>query len=388
MTAALLRDGFFRLVGQTPGVRGFVPVARAAAVDCLLITPAGLEGLQPGHALMLVHALLPRVRVAFVLDRLHLAGFASEVDEAVGTASGPATRFLWPDQRRLLWGWLKGEPAAAQHGAAEPRPTAADAGLVALLGSKGGVGTTWLAVNLAVALAQRFPGEVALLDLSLRNADAALHLDLLGGPTMIDFLPRLGDWESASRCWRQPPFVALHVLPGTPRPDLAELITTEAVEQLLHGCRSRYRWTVCDLGVADGSELARAAVCQAVGAAVVTALEGISLRRARSALDWLDALGWREKGWPVANQVDPDGTVAYSEAEAFLGRPLVAGFASDRVAVESSILMAQPLAAQPGHPLAAAFQAWVAALIGEMPPSVEQSGRKAAWLPLWARGGA
>jgi pilus assembly protein CpaE len=50
--------------------------------------------------------------------------------------------------------------------------------LVAVFSPKGGVGTTTIAVNLAVALALRSPGRVAIIDLDLQFGQVSTHLNL------------------------------------------------------------------------------------------------------------------------------------------------------------------------------------------------------------------
>ena len=59
-------------------------------------------------------------------------------------------------------------------------------GLIAVYGPKGGTGKTFVAVNLAVVLAERAKGGVVLVDLDLTGGDVAVHLNLMGGPTLAE----------------------------------------------------------------------------------------------------------------------------------------------------------------------------------------------------------
>ena len=56
----------------------------------------------------------------------------------------------------------------------------------AILGSRGGVGCTSLAVNLGASLAQEPQYTVALIDLDLALGDADVALDLMGDYTLAD----------------------------------------------------------------------------------------------------------------------------------------------------------------------------------------------------------
>ena len=62
---------------------------------------------------------------------------------------------------------------------------------LAVTGAKGGIGKTTIATNLAVALAQRFPQQVVLLDFVGQYGDAKLLLNLRGSGSLVD----LADYE-------------------------------------------------------------------------------------------------------------------------------------------------------------------------------------------------
>ncbi|MGB0640798.1 MAG: AAA family ATPase, partial [Myxococcota bacterium] len=59
---------------------------------------------------------------------------------------------------------------------------------VAILGSKGGVGTTTIAANLAATLAHEQQQQVLVIDLNLFLGDVGLHLGLEKEPTVMQFL--------------------------------------------------------------------------------------------------------------------------------------------------------------------------------------------------------
>ena len=58
--------------------------------------------------------------------------------------------------------------------------------MIAVLGSRGGVGCTSLAVNLGATLAQDPGNNVALIDLDLALGDADVALDLMADYTLAD----------------------------------------------------------------------------------------------------------------------------------------------------------------------------------------------------------
>ena len=88
---------------------------------------------------------------------------------------------------------LKAPAAAAARPASDSRqrrqrhgPTKVESQVIAVLGSRGGVGCTSLAVNLGATLAQDPTNSVALVDLDLALGDADVALDLMPDYTLAD----------------------------------------------------------------------------------------------------------------------------------------------------------------------------------------------------------
>src|SRR5256886_382972 len=125
------------------------------------------------------------------------------------------------------------------------------ASTVAVYSPKGGSGRTTISVNVAAALAKRFPGEVLLVDLALPYNHAAL----------ISSLPPTGCLAAASQV---PPQnfeeavlgAILHhpggmmLLPGVLRAEQADLITVDLVNRAMGILVNAFRYIIFDLGVA------------------------------------------------------------------------------------------------------------------------------------------
>ena len=80
---------------------------------------------------------------------------------------------------------LRAAPAATA-GRARRSPAKVESQVIAVLGSRGGVGCTSLAVNLGATLAQDPSHSVALVDLDLALGDADVALDLMADYTLAD----------------------------------------------------------------------------------------------------------------------------------------------------------------------------------------------------------
>jgi pilus assembly protein CpaE len=122
--------------------------------------------------------------------------------------------------------------------------------LVTCFSPKGGVGTTTIAVNVAVSVAERRPDKTLLIDLARQFGQVATHLNLTVRHTLAD----VARDDSALR---EPELLrsyttrhesGLHVLAAPGTPELAELVQGEKMERLLETTLEAYESIVIDAG--------------------------------------------------------------------------------------------------------------------------------------------
>jgi pilus assembly protein CpaE len=122
--------------------------------------------------------------------------------------------------------------------------------MVAVFSPKGGVGTTTIATNIAVAVAARRPGQVVLVDLALQFGGVATHLNLRPRQTLADTIRD----ESAMRepelirTYATPHSSGLQVLAAPAQPEAAETITPAHVDRILGTLLDAYELIVIDAG--------------------------------------------------------------------------------------------------------------------------------------------
>ena len=122
--------------------------------------------------------------------------------------------------------------------------------LVAVFSPKGGVGTTTIATNVAVAAAAHRPNQVVLVDLALQFGGVATHLNLRPRQTLADVVRD----ESALR---EPELLrsystthssGLHVLAAPAQPEAAETVMPAHVDRILGTLFEAYEQIVVDAG--------------------------------------------------------------------------------------------------------------------------------------------
>jgi pilus assembly protein CpaE len=202
-------------------------------------------------------------------------------------------------------------------------PGGAPGRILVVASPKGGVGKTTVAVNLAVALAEAEPSQVAIVDLDLQFGDVA---------TQLGIAPRHSTVEAMSKAAARDEFVLgtfLHehadgffVLPAPTSPVGADNVDPKRVGHLLRQLAARFRYVVVDTTPGLG-DLALAAVEQASSLVVVAGPDLASVRGVRSALEVLRELQLLPVSAPlVLNGLEGKIGLDPDEAATIIGAPI------------------------------------------------------------------
>jgi pilus assembly protein CpaE len=197
--------------------------------------------------------------------------------------------------------------------------------VVAILGSRGGIGCTSLAVNLGCNLAQNKNHSVALIDLDLALGDADVALDLIPDHTLADVamnIERL-DMQFLRRALGKHA-TGLALLPRPLRIEEIGLIHEEHLQRLISLLRASYTHLILDLSKGfSGPDVTALRLADLI--LVVAQLELTSVRNVVRILHNLgEENGFMDKVKIVLNRVGSDfweGDISLKKAEETIGRP-------------------------------------------------------------------
>jgi len=131
-------------------------------------------------------------------------------------------------------------------------PRRAGGRLVGFFAAHGGVGTTTLAVNTAVRLADRGAAAVALVDLDPWWGQVATHLDLVPRATIVDLARDLNGSPDVElvRSYALQHASGVSVYTSPPRPNDAAPLGQDQLELVLEALRGTYDYVIVDGGSA------------------------------------------------------------------------------------------------------------------------------------------
>jgi pilus assembly protein CpaE len=255
-------------------------------------------------------------------------------DYAAGFEAGANEYFIKPMEppkilaaaRGLLTrfesGRLERPGAVVPHGGVVLRPDRGE--IITVFSLKGGVGTTTIAVNLAVAIKQLAPtSRVGVIDLALEHSLAALLLDIIPTSTIVDWSRE--DPADVSPYLLNQYFVqhstGVSLLSAPPSPEQAETIRPDAVRRTLELAPDAFDYTVVDTA-STFSEISLIALEMATTILLPVTPDMASLRSAVNTMRILKAVDIRrDKIKVVLNEIIPKAGLTREQMESGLGMP-------------------------------------------------------------------
>ncbi len=265
----------------------------------------------------------------------------------------------------LLRGWSPSElrismqtahrAGSSGHTATASGPAHGAAGsIITVFGDKGGVGKTTLATNLALALAGETSRSVALVDLDLPHGDIAILLNLSSERSVAAAMSEavLADPLLLQAQLASGP-AGVRVLSGTMSPGAATVaIAGSQVTELLTRLAQLHDYVVVDTppGI---NEFSAAALDVASLALLVTTPELPCLRRTRTCLDSLAAMGYSpDRVKVLLNRTSSKTNIDEAQARRVIEQPIWWRISNDHMVLAAAAAGSPVVLAEPDAPLA------------------------------------
>lgn len=224
--------------------------------------------------------------------------------------------------------------------------------LVAVLGCKGGVGTTFLTVNMAYLLAQEDKGQVLAVDLDLRYGQMVYFFDVKPQYTIVEVIENA---DHLDRSYLQSLFYQyernLQLLPAPLRLEDTEIVTPEQLEKVLNYLKKLrvFRTILVDAGH-HLDEIALRSLELADDIVLVANQMIPALSNARKLLELLQLLGLENPRLHLwLNAWQKHGDLSLEDISSFLGREVSGAVQFDLKEATRSINEGIPLAKLAPH---------------------------------------
>jgi len=212
--------------------------------------------------------------------------------------------------------------------------------VLGVFGTKGGVGKTTLAVNLAIALA-RLNKRVALLDFDLQFGDVGVFLDIAKADTIVDMIEE-NDYEYAAlSSFLHKHHSGLRVLAAPAGPEYAEIVRPEHVDKVVLGLRGEFDYLILDMPPAF-NDVSIAALEQCSEIFFVVNPDISTLRNAQVSFKVLDTLGMTERIYLTVNR-DGYSDLRKKDIEDVLGKQAVLTLPCDYKSCAKAVNRGVPL---------------------------------------------
>jgi pilus assembly protein CpaE len=217
-----------------------------------------------------------------------------------------------------------------QHAVSAPPKTSGNR-VITIFSSKGGCGKSFLASNLAVALAAQSGEEVAMVDLDLQFGDLAIMLQLFPARTIFDAAQSLDRLDAdAIRGYLTPHRAKVHLLAAPLEPGLSETISADAVQKILKLLKETFKYVVVD-SPPSFTDHVLAALDESDECVLMTSMDVPSIKNMKLSLQTLQLLGFgRDRIRLVLNRADSKVGLTVQAVEKTLGTTVDVSVPSSR----------------------------------------------------------
>jgi pilus assembly protein CpaE len=235
---------------------------------------------------------------------------------------------------------------------------------IAVIGAKGGIGATTVAVNLATSLHRASKASTLLVDLHLAHGDAAVFLGVEPRFSVVDALENVHRLDEAYLRGLVTHTKAGVDLLGSSSSLLRGSFDTARVRSLLECAATVYRFVVLDCPRSDATMLE--SIDAASQIVVLANQELTTLRTASRLLTGLRQRCGHERVKLGITRLDLKSEIGQSDVERVLGSPVKFVFPNDYQTSLSAITRGEPLILQNHSRLASSFEL-VARELGGLP---------------------
>jgi len=210
--------------------------------------------------------------------------------------------------------------------------------IITVFSTKGGIGKTTIASNLAVAMASNTGAKICIVDADLQFGDVALFLNVAPKATIADLVREADHLDAELIANHLSSFNELvSLLPAPLRPEQAELINSAQVTAILATMRTMFDYIIVDTSPTF-NDVMLTILDAADQILVVTSMDLPTIKNVKLCLEIMESLEYnRDKIKVFLNRADSEGGLERREVQESLRYPFAATMPSDGRTVVYSV---------------------------------------------------
>ena len=218
--------------------------------------------------------------------------------------------------------------------------------VISVFSTKGGVGKTTVATNLAVAIATTTNKKVALLDFDLQFGDVAISLNLYVKNTITELIKDMSNVENENDMIEEymlAHYSGVRVLAAPIKPENAEYVNAEHIKKIIGILKGRFEYIIID--TAQGfDDTVITALDESNTILYISTLDLPSIKNTKNGLEVMKTLNYsNEKVRVVVNKSNESFGIKHLDFKAALNVDLFAIIPDDLASVAISVNNGHPL---------------------------------------------
>lgn len=218
--------------------------------------------------------------------------------------------------------------------------------VISVFSTKGGVGKTTIATNLAVAIAATTSEKVALLDFDLQFGDVAISLNLYVKNTITELIKDMSNVEHENDMIEEymlTHYSGVRVLAAPTKPENAEYVNSEHIKKIISILKGRFEYIIID--TAQGfDDTVITALDESDTILYISTLDLPSIKNTKNGLEVMKTLNYsNEKVRVVVNKSNESFGIKHLDFKAALNVDLWAIIPDDLASVAISVNNGHPL---------------------------------------------
>ena len=210
--------------------------------------------------------------------------------------------------------------------------------VITVFSTKGGVGKTTVATNVAVSLAKETGTKVALIDCDFQFGNVGIFLNVPIKNTIVDLIKESNEFDGKLiEEYLVSHYSGVNILLSPIKPEYSEFITPSHIEKIVKGLKEKYHYIIIDTSN-NINETVLTCLDLSDKVLFISTLDVPTIKNTKEGIEIMESLNYsREKLGVVVNKVNEQYGIKIKDLEDTIKYPVFASIPEDNETIITSI---------------------------------------------------